>query len=228
MQLSSCIQCVFFVHAGFQFRSTCASWKTNASVVLNVPGVLWSHIKINVMLSLICASYLMKIATSNKTAFVFQMNEIKKNISISHSVWTFTLKWRPLYCTHFDFTGVFLGLNVLCPLLITCWWPAFDALRFIINSLDGESEDLHRENKSVDISPSFSAVGCVLPWGLHCLWQQPSIHRFVCIGQKLQIEKESSEKWESTVRYTGFLPLLTLSVCCTPYFLPNLLHLSVG
>lgn len=81
-----CTYSVFFVHVSFQFRSTRTSWKTNAGVELNVPGVLWKHIKINVMVSFIYASYLMKIATPNKTAFVFQMNDIKKNISICHSV----------------------------------------------------------------------------------------------------------------------------------------------
>lgn len=65
----------------------------------------------------------------------------KENISISHSVWTFTLRHRPLH-THFNFTRLFLGLNVLCPLLITRWLLALNALRFIINSLD-ESQRMY-------------------------------------------------------------------------------------
>lgn len=142
------------------------------------------------------------------------MNEIQKNISISHSVWTFPLKLGG------QFTGVFLSLNVLCPLLITCWWLALDAFRFIINSLDGESEDVHKENKSVDISPSFSAVErSALARQSHFLWQQPSVLRFVCIGQGSKVEKEGSGNWEfskSAVSHTGFFLL-----CLSPWFMPK-------
>lgn len=80
----SCIQGVLFVHVSYPFRYTLN--KINASVVLNVPDVLLKHIKIKVMVSFIYASYLMMIATSNKTVFVLHMDEIKKNNFIFHSL----------------------------------------------------------------------------------------------------------------------------------------------
>lgn len=83
--------------------------------------------------SFMCASCLIWTATSNKTTSAHDVNGISKHFHFS-----FRLNLSPptqaIIRTCWLHWAVF---KMLCPLLITCWWLALDAFRFIINSPDG-------------------------------------------------------------------------------------------
>lgn len=172
--------------------------------------MLWDHIKINV----------------NSVSYVFifldeDCNITQNTICISHERnkekhfhFSFCLSFYP--GTQAIIHTLWLHRNLFrskCPLLIICWWLALEAFWLIINSLRGESEGLHEENTSVDISLPFSAAGrCLLLQGLHFLWHH-------------QLVSGRSYRWKWKV-----VEIEAYRISSTSYHLlwPVILHLSAG